>query len=85
MPQVSRTRLLARVVKAWWRRFNKRMNSTATDVPGLENVDRVHWLKAEDGARLRVFEVAAGTKTPRGSQPHLERCCDYCVCARVYP
>ncbi|MGV0409603.1 alpha/beta fold hydrolase [Corynebacterium resistens] len=67
MPQVSRTRLLARVVKAWWRRFNKRMNSTATDVPGLENVDRVHWLKAEDGARLRVFEVAgAGTKTGRG-------------------
>lgn len=73
MPQVSRTRLMARVGTAWWRRFEKRMHNTATDVPGLENVDRVHWLRARDGARLRVFEVdGAGATTDPGEVTNTE-------------
>ena len=58
MSQVSKPRVMARVVKAWWRRFQKRMNNTAENLPGLENVDRVHWVQADDGACLRVYEVA---------------------------
>lgn len=65
MPQVSKTRGVMRVVRAWWRRFKKRMRSAADEVPGLTNVDHVRWLRADDGARLRVFEVegqAAGAE-----------------------
>ena len=57
MSQVSKPRMMARVVKAWWHRFQNRMNNTAEDLPGLENIDRVHWVQADDGANLRVYEV----------------------------